>query len=125
VKERSLIALDNVYRSTNEISIVPDFISLTKYDGLKIDEERSAKILLTDNLEKRSPKEKSSILDGLLVSRLSDFVNSRAISIKIPITYLDFLNLTPKNGSGKEEGNFLFVNRHVSGHTLRKPHKCI
>lgn len=100
VKERSLIALDNAYRSKNEISIIPDFISLTRYDHFKI-EERAAKIIPVD-LEKQN---ESSILDNLLMRRLSDFFGSRAISVKIPITHLNFFSLIPEMDTEKDEGN--------------------
>lgn len=106
VKERSLIALDHVYRSKNDISIVPNFVSLSRYDGGA--DERSAKILPEGPLDE-GPQNKSSVLDHLIVGRLYDFIESRAISIKVPITSLDFLNLLPESEEDKVEGKIKMI----------------
>lgn len=102
VKERSLLALDHIYRSKNDISVIPNFISLSKYDKSGI-EERSAKILL-DELPNEIGQNKSTVLDNLIIARLQDFLESRAISIKVPITSLDFLGLLSENEMETSEG---------------------
>lgn len=101
VKERSLIALDNVYRSENDISLIPDWISLVRTDDMPI-QERSGKILLAD-IENQSPENKSIIVDNLIVRRIIDFLESRAISVKIPIIALDVFNILEDDE--REEGN--------------------
>jgi len=100
VKERCLVALDNVYRSDQEISLVPDWISLVRTEELPI-QERAGKILLAD-MEKQSPQNKSIIVDTLIVRRIIDFLESRAISVKIPIVALDVFNILEED---EREGN--------------------
>lgn len=101
VKERSLIALDNVYRSENDISLIPNWISLVRTDDMPI-QERSGKTLLAD-IENQSPENKSIIVDNLIVRRIIDFLESRAISVKIPIIALDVFNILEDDE--REEGN--------------------
>lgn len=91
VKERSYIALDNVYRTTDEIRLIPNFISLVLYDGAKTN-ERSAKILLSD-IENQSPENKSTLVNNLIIEKIYDFLESRAINVKIPITAFDLFGL--------------------------------
>lgn len=100
VKERSLLGLDNVYRSKTDISLIPNLISLVRNDNYHV-EERTGKNLLTD-IESQSPQNRSLMVDNMIVSRVYDFLASRSVSIKIPFTAFDIFSLLPD--SSRQEG---------------------
>ncbi len=107
VKERSLIALDNVYRSENEINVISEFVSLVRCDDTNA-QERSAKVLLSD-IENQNLQNRSAIVDNLIVRRIYDFLESRAVNVKIPITALDIFGIL-EDGDAEEGNNIdLFV----------------
>lgn len=99
VKERSLLGLDSVYRSKNEINLIPNFLSLERNDNYHV-EERTGKTLLMD-IESQSPQNRSLMVDNMIVSRLYDFLASRSVSIKIPFTSFDFFTRDNSQHEGK------------------------
>lgn len=107
VKERSFIALDNVYRSENDISVIPNFISIVRFDRSHI-QDRSGKKMLAD-LDNENPANKSSIINNLIIRRMYDFVETRAVNIKIPIASLDILNVFEDTSEVEGKNKFLHL----------------
>lgn len=100
LKERSLIGLDSIYRSKNDISLIPNFLSLVPNDNYHI-EERTGKNLLMD-IESQSPQNRSQMLDNLIAGRAFDFLASRSVSIKVPFTTFDVFGLLNDNDNQTE-----------------------
>ncbi|XP_065212529.1 uncharacterized protein LOC135840109 [Planococcus citri] len=102
LKERSLIGIDSIYRSKNDISLVPNFLSLVPNDNYHI-EERTGKNLLMD-IESQSPQNRSQMLDNLIAGRAFDFLASRSVSIKVPFTTFDVFGFLSNDDNNQTEG---------------------
>lgn len=100
VKERSLIGLDTMYRSKNEISLIPNFISLVRNEDHQA-EERSGKMLLADIAGSENAQNRSLILDNLIVRKAYDFFASRSVSFKIPVISFDIFSSKDSEEEGK------------------------